>query len=159
MYSRGDDRYIGLPIFPRRTFRHSYIFINTKSGITGPKDLVGRRVGISEFQQTASLWIRCILRDEYGVDTNSIHWFEGGMDVPALLERLPLKLPAHLRVERIKDNLLTTCCGTVNLTLCLVPVDRPASRKVSRIFGGSSPTFAKLSRIIINEPVFSQLCT
>lgn len=104
MCSRGDDRYIGLPIFPRRTFRHSYIFINTKSGITGPKDLVGRRVGISEFQQTASLWIRCILRDEYSVDTNSIHWFEGGMDVPALLERLPLKLPAHLRVERIKDN-------------------------------------------------------
>lgn len=102
--SRGDDRYIGLPIFPRRTFRHGFIFVNTKSGITGPKDLVGRRVGVPEYQQTASLWIRGILRDEYGVDTNSIHWFEGGFEVQAEPERLPLKLPDKLRIERIRDD-------------------------------------------------------
>jgi 4,5-dihydroxyphthalate decarboxylase len=104
MRSRGDDRYIGLPIFPRRTFRHGFIFVNTKSGISAPRDLVGQRVGVPEYQQTAALWIRGILRDEYGVATNSIHWFEGGLDIQDRPERLPLKLPANLRIERIRKD-------------------------------------------------------
>ncbi len=104
MRSRGDDRYVGLPIFPRRVFRHGFIFVNSNSGVTAPRDLVGRRVGVPEYQQTASLWIRGILRDEYRVDTNSIHWFEGGLDVPARPERLPLKLPDNVHIERIRDD-------------------------------------------------------
>jgi 4,5-dihydroxyphthalate decarboxylase len=102
LVSRGDRRYQGLPVFPRRAFRHGFIFINTKSGIQEPQDLQGRKVGVSEHQQTASLWIRGILRDEYGVDTDTIEWHEGGLDVPEDLERLPLKLPASVKLRRLE---------------------------------------------------------
>jgi 4,5-dihydroxyphthalate decarboxylase len=52
---------IAIPVFPARAFRHSYVFVNTKSGIKTPQDLSGKRVGIHEFQQTASVWVKGIL--------------------------------------------------------------------------------------------------
>ena len=58
---------IAIPVFPARTFRHSYVFINNKSGITKPVDLVGKRVGVADFQQTATVWMRGILQHEYNV--------------------------------------------------------------------------------------------
>lgn len=66
---------IAIPIFPARAFRHSYIFINTKSGIKEPKDLTGKRVGLAEFQQTATVWARGMLQHEYGVSLEKIRWF------------------------------------------------------------------------------------
>ena len=101
--SRGDDRYRGLPIFPRRAFRHGFIFVNSSSGIEKPRDLESRRVGVSEYQQTASLWIRGILRDEYGVDTTAIEWHEGGLDEPEHAERLPLRLPERTHLQRLPE--------------------------------------------------------
>jgi 4,5-dihydroxyphthalate decarboxylase len=66
---------IAVPVFPGRAFRHSYIFINTNSGIKEPEDLKGKRVGVGEFQQTATVWVRGILQNEYGVRPESIRWF------------------------------------------------------------------------------------
>ncbi len=66
---------IAIPVFPARAFRHSYIFINTKSGIKEPEDLVGKRVGLAEFQQTATVWARGMLQHEYGVPLEKIRWF------------------------------------------------------------------------------------
>jgi 4,5-dihydroxyphthalate decarboxylase len=63
-----------IPVFPARAFRHSYIFINTKSGIREPKDLMGKRVGLAEFQQTATVWARGMLQHEYGVKLEEIQW-------------------------------------------------------------------------------------
>src|SRR5215210_4003980 len=64
MLTRGDDRYVGLPIFPARSFRHGFIFVNANAGIREPRDLAGKRVGVTEYQQTAAVWIRGFLRDD-----------------------------------------------------------------------------------------------
>jgi len=74
--------FVAMPVFPSRVFRHGNFFINRKTGIKVPKDLEGRRIGIQEYRQTAGIWMRGILRDEYGVDTETIEWVEGGVDVP-----------------------------------------------------------------------------
>jgi len=66
---------IAIPVFPARSFRHSFIFVNTKSGISKPKDLEGKRVAQAEFQQTAAVMVRGILQNEYGVDLETIDWF------------------------------------------------------------------------------------
>ena len=41
-----DPPFIAIPVFPFRSFRHSFIFVNAKSGIRLPKDLKSKRVGI-----------------------------------------------------------------------------------------------------------------
>lgn len=74
--------FVAIPVFPSRVFRHGNFFVNRKTGIETPKDLEGKRIGIQEYRQTAGIWMRGILRDEYGVDTDTIQWVEGGVDVP-----------------------------------------------------------------------------
>ncbi len=92
--ARGDSRYIGVPVFPSRAFRHSAIYIRTDRGIARPEDLAMRTIGTPEYQQTAALWVRGMLRDLYGVDTRRIAWRSGG-------ERTPLSLPPGFDVQAI----------------------------------------------------------
>ncbi len=63
-----------IPVFLHRRFRHGFIFINKAAGITGPKDLLGKRIGIKTFQTTAILWMRGMLEQEYGVPHTSVGW-------------------------------------------------------------------------------------
>src|SRR5687767_474664 len=63
--------FVGIPIFPSRSFRHSGIYVNAAAGIRRPQDLAGKRIGCAEYQLTANVWIRGILSDEYGVDPSA----------------------------------------------------------------------------------------
>jgi 4,5-dihydroxyphthalate decarboxylase len=63
-----------IPIFVKRMFRHSYIYVNRSAGIRGPGDLNGRRVGVQTWFTTTALWARGILEEDYGVDLKSITW-------------------------------------------------------------------------------------
>lgn len=69
--NRGD--LIGIPIFPRRSFRHSFIFYNATSNINGPQSLKGKRVGCG-WVQTADVWVRGILSEEYGLAPKDVAW-------------------------------------------------------------------------------------
>ena len=64
-----------IPVFPHRRFRHGYVVINTKCGITKPSDLNGKRVGLRSLRNSAGLWMRGILAEHYGVDLASIEWW------------------------------------------------------------------------------------
>ena len=76
--ARGDSPYIGVPVFLSRAFRHSAVYIRADRGIASAADLAGRTIALPEFQQTAALWVRGFLREQYGVDTRSIRWRSGG---------------------------------------------------------------------------------
>ena len=56
--------FTAIPIFVKRMFRHSYIYINTKRGITKPADLNGRRVGLQTWITSAALWAKGILEED-----------------------------------------------------------------------------------------------
>jgi 4,5-dihydroxyphthalate decarboxylase len=93
--------FIAIPVFPSRFFRHSSIFISTKSGIREPKDLIGKRIGTPEFQMTAPVWIRGILQDEYGVAPSSVEYWTGGEEEPGREEKLKLDLPPAIKLRPI----------------------------------------------------------
>ena len=47
---RGFPNFTAIPVFMSRMFRHSGIYINKHAGINEPKDLIGKRIGIPEYQ-------------------------------------------------------------------------------------------------------------
>jgi 4,5-dihydroxyphthalate decarboxylase len=73
--SRGDDTWVALPVFTSRQFFHTGILVREDSGIKTPADLKGKRVAVPEYQQTAALWARGILRHEFDVMPEDLHWF------------------------------------------------------------------------------------
>jgi 4,5-dihydroxyphthalate decarboxylase len=79
--ARGETTWVGLPIYTMRRFFHTGIWVRADRGIKAPADLVGKRVGVPEYQQTSAIWSRGILQHEFGVRAQDMEWFmERGPD-------------------------------------------------------------------------------
>jgi 4,5-dihydroxyphthalate decarboxylase len=88
--ARGSTPYIGLPIFLSRTFRHSAIYVRSDRAIRDPGDLRGKRIGVRDYANTASLVARGMLEDVYGLGARDVHWIVGDIDHA---ERKVIRLP------------------------------------------------------------------
>ena len=101
---KSPGRFIAIPVFPSRFFRHSCVYVNAKSGIKEPKDLIGKKIGVPEFQMTAPVWIRGILSEHYGVPVDSVTYYTGGEEEPGRPEKIALDLPPNIKVVPIGDD-------------------------------------------------------
>ena len=72
--SKGMDM-IAIPAFPARRFMQNQYSYHVDSGVTGPADLVGKRIGVGEYQQTAALWVRGTLEHDFGVSQYKVNWY------------------------------------------------------------------------------------
>jgi 4,5-dihydroxyphthalate decarboxylase len=71
--------FTALPAFLVRGFHHDAIRYDPASGLTGPQDLQGRRVGVHRgYTVTTGVWARAVLAQEYGVDLGSVTWVLSG---------------------------------------------------------------------------------
>jgi 4,5-dihydroxyphthalate decarboxylase len=96
-----DRRFIALPVFPSRVFRHSYVWINANAGIEKPRDLIGKRVGIADYSMTSVLFTRGFLTHQYGIRAQEIHWFRRRR------EHVAITIPEGVRIDDIgKDETL-----------------------------------------------------
>ena len=75
--SEGDARFIALPVFPSRVFRHSAVYLKADSRIQAPRDLKGKRIGVGDYQMTAAVWARGFLQHEYQVLPDDVTWVVG----------------------------------------------------------------------------------
>jgi len=66
--------FTAIPVFPRRLFSLSQMWVRAGAGIAAPKDLEGRKVGLSTFQTTLSVLAKGDLQSEYGVDWRKVAW-------------------------------------------------------------------------------------
>jgi len=82
-----------VPIFPRRLFSQSQMYKNVSCDIASPKDLVGKRIGLSGYQNTLGVRAKGDLTHFYGVDRKSVTWITPGK------EAVEVKLPADLKIE------------------------------------------------------------
>ena len=84
-----------IPVFLHRRFRHGFLFVNAKAGIREPKDLIGKKVGGTNFQPASNIWMRGILEEEYGLPHRQVAW------VVERSEDVAFTPPKDLRIEMI----------------------------------------------------------
>ena len=102
--ARGPTPWVALPVFTTREFFHTRTLVRADAGIAVPADLKGKRVGVPEFQQTAAIWGRGVLENEFGVAPRDMEFF---------MERVPdkshggatgFKPPAGVTVHQIPES-------------------------------------------------------
>ena len=129
---KGDRRFVAIPVFPSRVFRHSFIWVNTKAGIAKPADLKGKKIGIADYSMTALLFVRGLLQHEYGVAPEDVHWFR------RRAEHVATEIPANIRIDNIgKDQTLDDLLEAGEL-------DAVAVTSSPRAFLQGSPLVARL---------------
>lgn len=99
MIAEDDKSLTAIPVFPSRIFRHSAIYIRRDSGIAGPEDLAGRKVGIPEWAQTAGVYVRGWLAETVGLALSDIAWYQAGVNQPGRVEKVALNLPPGIAYE------------------------------------------------------------
>jgi NMT1/THI5 like protein len=114
--------FTAIPAFVTRNFHHWAIFYNVNSGIRGPKDLEGRKVGVNRgYTVTTGLWARGVLQSEYGVDLNRITWIPTD-DEHVLQFKAPGNVDYSFRGRSMRELLLS---GVVDAALGEVGVEAP----------------------------------
>lgn len=127
LHDRRDERMIAIPVFPSRKFRHSHIFVNEES-ITAPADLIGKKVGVHEYQNTAAVWIRGVLSEEYGVPPDQIKWYLGGINAPKSDgDRIALEFGPNMDVTRIPEDRYLSEMLVANEISAIISAERPDS--------------------------------
>ena len=88
--------FTAIPVFPRRLFSQSQMWVNGNAGIHSPQDLIGKKVGLSTFQTTLSVLARGDLQTEYAVPWRKIDWYISKD------EAVPLKPMEGVKMEILK---------------------------------------------------------
>ena len=99
--AHGNRDWIALPIFTSRRFFHTWSWVRTDRGIEKPQDLKGKRVGVPEYQQTAALWSRGVLKHEFGVEPEDIEWWMERTEERSHGGATGFQPPAGIRFNRI----------------------------------------------------------
>ena len=107
LISQGDQSLTAIPVFPMRMPRHSSIYIRRDGPVQKPADLVGRRVGLPEWAQTASVYTRGLLMHQYGIDLASIDWVQAAVNQPGRKEKVKLNLPAGVKLTPMPEKSLS----------------------------------------------------
>jgi 4,5-dihydroxyphthalate decarboxylase len=129
---RGDP-VTAIPVFLHRRFRHGFVFINTNAGIREPKDLIGKRVGGTNFQPAGNIWMRGILEEHYGVPHREITW------IVDRSEDVPFTAPPGLRIEmKTSPKSLSDMLADGDLPAMISPtIPKPLAqgdKRVARLF-------------------------
>ena len=95
--SQGDGSIAAIPVFPSRVFRQSSLYVRADSPLKGAGELAGKRIGIPEWAQTASIYTRGWLAHQVGVPLTEIEWIQAGVNQPGRVEKVELRLPAGIR--------------------------------------------------------------
>ena len=137
LLGRGDKRFVGIPAFPSRFFRHSSIFINTHAGIEKPEDLKGKKMGVPDYTMTANTWIRGLLEHDYGVKPTDMKWYTAGLNEPGRKQRVKTQTIPGLSVTHSET-------ATLNEMLDNGEIDALVGAREPDCFREGSPNVARL---------------
>lgn len=129
---------IALPVFTSRVFRHSAIYVRADTDLRGAADLAGRRVGIPQWTQTATIYVRGMLAHDAGVPLSSIRWVQAGLNEAGRKEGVSfLELPAGIEIEPAPQR-------TLNDMLLAGELDAVISARPPKAFVNADPLVRRL---------------
>lgn len=138
LLGRGDDRFVGIPVFPSRFFRHSSIFVNVNSKIKTPQDLKGKKMGVPDYTMTANTWIRGFLEHDYGVKPTDMKWVTAGLNEPGRKQRVTTPPINGLELDHSETGILSEMIekGEIDALIGAREPDsfREGSPNVARLF-------------------------
>ena len=122
-----------IPVFPRRLFSQSQMYVNRGAGIHSPRDLIGKKVGLRSFQTTLSVLAKGDLQHEYDVPPSQVTW------VTSTDEPVPFESSTGIRMERApSDKDIETMLVDGEIQALMVPlIPRPfveGAPQVARLF-------------------------
>lgn len=139
----GDDSLVAVPVFPSRSFRHSAIWIRADGPRDDPGALAGGRIGVPEWTQTATVYARGLLAEQYGVDLASVTWVQAGTNEPGRIEPATLTLPDAIQLRRVRDRSLNELlvAGELDAVIAAHPPSAASdgSGRVVRLFTQPRP--------------------
>ena len=125
---------VGVPVFSRRLFTASQMYVRADAPFEHPRDLAGRRVAISSFQTTFSVLAKGDLKFEYGVPWEDIRWCVSDH------EKIPIDLKPGVVVERIGER------GALGALLEAGRIDAVVVPHPIDTFAGTGPAPRRLFR-------------
>jgi len=152
--SRGVDM-IALPVFPSRRFFHAEQSYHVDSGIKEPSDIIGKRIGVGEYQQTAALWARGVLDHDFGVSQYKVHWYMERTDELSHGGATGFSPPPGISFHRIPPN-KSMATMLVNHEIDVAPIGGHLSRAVNVIdrsthIRGSDGDWSKVKPLFPDE--------
>jgi len=109
-----------IPVFPRRAFFHTGFAGHAHAPITDPRDLAGKRIGVAEYVQSATLWARGVLERDFGLDPRRVHWHVERAGSGSTGEVLGFKPPSGISVQQTpggKSLVAMLAAGELDLAL------------------------------------------
>ncbi len=137
LISQGDESMTAIPVFQSRAFRLSSFYIHRNGKVKKPEDLAGKKVGIPEWAQTASVYTRGYLMHQIGIPLQDIDWYQAGVNSPGRTEKVTLKLPQGVRYTQVKDR-------SLNEMLLDQELDAVLSARPPRHFHDGNPDIVRL---------------
>jgi 4,5-dihydroxyphthalate decarboxylase len=105
--SHGAAPFVGIPVFPSRAFRQSAIFVRPDGKIRKAEDLADKRIGVPQWSQTATIYVRGWLTDTVGVPLKAVHWVQAGVNQAGRIEPSRVRIPEGVRYTQVADKSLT----------------------------------------------------
>jgi 4,5-dihydroxyphthalate decarboxylase len=136
--ARGDCPFVAVPVAVSKIFRHSCIYVRAGSGIKKPEDLKGKRVGTSQYSSTALCFMRGFLQHDYGLKSEDMHWFMGGLETFVEPPLIPLNLPPSITLDFLAPG------QTLEKMFAAGDLDALLSIYIPRLFLDGSPQIARL---------------
>ena len=121
-----------LPVFPSRQFFWTGWSYHVNSGVSTAADLVGKRLGVGEYQQTAALWARGVFEHDFGVSQYQVDWWMERSEALSHGGATGFTPPAGISFHRIPED-KSLASMLVNHELDAAPVGRAFSRETNII--------------------------
>ena len=146
--------FTAIPVFPRRLFSLSQMWVNVDAGIDSPKDLIGKKVGLHSFQNTLATLAKGDLQSEYDVPWRHIHW------MLSKEENIPFKPEAGIKLELVaKDRKVDDMLESGEISVMMTPIRLSPSCAALRRSAGCSPIPKRRICVTLKRTASFRSCT